>query len=72
MLRAEAIELLREISNRCGDSIAIDAITLLPHKKAHHPFSESPEQRYKLYLQTSTDLLSDHKMWNILKERDLR
>ena len=72
MKRAEAINVLREISRLCGDHIPIDSISLTPFKTSYHPFSETPEQRYKVLLQTSLDLLSETDIQSFLENKGLR
>ncbi len=72
MRRDEALKVLLEISKRCGDDIIIDSVSLTPHKKELHQFTESPEPDFRLNIQTSVDLFSEQAIREILGERGLK
>ncbi len=71
MERQEAIEVLRKISEKCGNSILIDSVSLMPEKMPVQRFTDSPEPTFRLFLQTSVDLLSEETLKSILEEEGL-
>ncbi len=69
--RSVAIDLLREISQKCSDKIIVDAVSLLPHKTPIEPFTDSPEGNFRIYIQTNLDSKSEKMIASILKEKNL-
>ncbi len=71
MNRSETIDLLKEISEKCGDGIVVDSVSLMPRKEPIEPFSDSPEPKFRLYIQTSLDQFSKTTIREILDQKQL-
>lgn len=78
MKRQEAIELLKEISVVCGESIQIDSVSLSEDEVQTEVFSQDSEStdstqaRFKVYLQTNLDLNNEKCLTSILQKHGLK
>ena len=78
MRRQQAIELLKEISIVCGESMQIDSVSLNEdeiHKEAFSQGSEltdSSQAEVKVYLRTDLDLNNEKCLADILQKHGLK
>ena len=72
MKRQEAIELLNEISKKCGENMIVDSIWLTPRKEPIEPFSESPEAHFKICMKATLDNYSEKTMTSIAHDKGLK
>ncbi len=69
--RSEVIDLLKEISEKCGDGLIVDSVSLVRRKQPIEPFSDPPEPKFKLYMQTSLDNVCKATIREILEQKQL-
>ncbi len=71
MKRHEALELLREISASCGDSILINSVNLAPIEESVQGYS-NVKPRFKLCLNATLDAESCKRLMDIVQKHELQ
>jgi hypothetical protein len=69
--RDEALALLREISKRCRKELIVDSVSLMPYKQPAMHFTDDPESRFRIYLQTSLTQTCESSIRSILQGKGL-
>ena len=76
--RHEAIALLKEISDVCGDGMQIDSVSLYQDKIPTRVYSQSSKltnsahTHFKVHLRSNLDLNNEKCLTNILQKRGLK
>jgi hypothetical protein len=70
--REEAIKVLKEISQECGDSISINSISLTPTGDQNQKTAEKTERHFALHIQTELPLNENETIRRIIEKHGLK